>query len=606
MGTAGPRHGPLLFPIPRSVQGLDLTRRHAHELRPTLDSQLPAQGFRLVVDEAGAELRYADDAGLRYGLATVDQLRTEPDGKLPTTTLPTPTLPSVVVADHPDMQVRGYMLDISRNRVPTRATLERLVDVLETCRFNHLQLYVEHTFAYAEHAEVWADASPLSAEDMSWLDDLCHAAGIELVANQNCFGHMAPWLTLERYRGRAECPDGFEILDGVLLPPAVLAPTEANASMVVDLVREQAAALRSPTVNVGCDETFELGFGVSRERVEREGRTQVYAEHLHRIVDPLVSDGFTVQFWADMVAQHPEHLDLVPSQGTVALVWNYDGPSAPHIELSELARTIVDRLRIDVDADTGFDARLAPFVEHGVRHWVAPGTSSWSSFVGRLDNARDNLLDAAVAAVASGAEGYLVTDWGDNGHHQPLTVSFPAIAYGGAVAWGADANAALDVSPVLDAMVFGRADLGLGDVLDSVGRVATRTGVAARNSSPLFDAVGAPAFTFSSGAPEAASVQQVLADLDHALTTLEGIEPTGSATGEVLEELFVAVELARFGAEMLAAQADTNRTARVASAEKLDMLIGRYRTAWLTSSRPGGLDASVAHLERTRDRLRNP
>ena len=271
---------PLLFPRPRRIDRLDPSHRHVLPLAEVPDPTLPAQGFALTVGDERAELRHADDAGLRYGRQTVQQLR-DADG----------TLPTVSLSDHPDFATRGFMLDVSRDRVPTRETLARLVEVLATCRYNQLQLYVEHAFAYRDHAEVWADASPIDAADLTWLDGVCASAGIELVANQNCFGHLGPWLALETYRPRAECPDGYEVAPGLRFPPAVLAPTDDNAELVLALVREQSAALRSSTVNVGCDETFELGLGVSRERVERDGRAAVYLEHLHRIVDPLVAEG---------------------------------------------------------------------------------------------------------------------------------------------------------------------------------------------------------------------------------------------------------------------------------------------------------------------------
>ena len=59
----------------------------------------------------------------------------------------------------PAFDRRGYMLDISRDRVPTMETLEWLVDVLSQLRFNELQLYVEHTFQYRGHERIWRDAS---------------------------------------------------------------------------------------------------------------------------------------------------------------------------------------------------------------------------------------------------------------------------------------------------------------------------------------------------------------------------------------------------------------------------------------------------------------
>ena len=593
--TAPPPGPGDLYPRPRRVGAADPATRHHHAIRTALDPTLPPQGYVLHVDGHGAQLRHADDAGLRYGLGTAEQLRAA-DG----------TLPTVTIEDHPDFATRAYQLDVSRDRVPTRATLDRLVTALEAGRYNQLQLYVEHAFAYREHRVVWADASPVDASDLRWLDDRCAAAGIELVANQNCFGHFGPWLALDEYRWRAECPDGYEVAPGIRLPPGVLAPTPDNADFALALVREQAAAVRSATVNVGCDETFELGMGASRARVEAEGRGSVYVEHLRRILDPLVAEGRTVQYWADVVANHPEHLGEVPRDGAVPLVWNYDAPDAPTVDVPELARQVLDAMGIDVNADTRFARRLRPFADAGLDHWVAPGTSSWNSVVGRLDNALANLRDAAEAGVGSGASGYLVTDWGDGGHHQPLTVSLAPLAYGGAVAWGVDANRDLDPAPIVDAVLLDGGSPGLGAVLDTIGRAASATGLAARNASPLAAGLLSGGFLFYSGDLDADRLLGVLASLDDARGRVERLAPSERFGPELIEELAVAVDLARFGAETLAARAGAPVPPPTARADALDELIARYRAAWLTTSRPGGLAASAAHLARTRDRLRSP
>ena len=36
-------------------------------------------------------------------------------------------------------ETRGYMLDISRDRVPTMKTLREIVDLLARCRYNQFQ-----------------------------------------------------------------------------------------------------------------------------------------------------------------------------------------------------------------------------------------------------------------------------------------------------------------------------------------------------------------------------------------------------------------------------------------------------------------------------------
>ena len=102
----------------------------------------------------------------------------------------------------------GYMLDISRDKVPTMASLRRMVDVLSALGYNQFQLYTEHTFAYKAHATVWADASPMTAGEIRELDAYCRDRGIELVPNQNSFGHLEKWFKHPEYRPLAEAPYG--------------------------------------------------------------------------------------------------------------------------------------------------------------------------------------------------------------------------------------------------------------------------------------------------------------------------------------------------------------------------------------------------------------
>jgi len=583
---------PDLFPRPRSLRVLDPAVRVAGPVRAAADPTLPAQGYDLVVDASGARLTHADDAGRRYGEQTVGRLRGE-DG----------ALPAVHVRDWPDLPVRAYMLDISRDRVPTRETLARLVDVLATCRYNQLQVYVEHTFAYRDHELVWRDASPITPDDLRWLDAVCAAAGIELVGNQNCFGHLAPWLRHDAYRSRAECPDGYVVGDGVRMPPSVLAPTQANADFVVGLVREQMAALTSPRFNVGCDETFELGKGASRALVEREGATVVYAEHLRRIVEPLLADGCSLQHWGDIIAHDPSALERLPAGDLTALVWNYEAPDAPCVEVADATRSVFADLGIDPDADTAFAGRLVPFVESGRPFWVAPGTSSWNSIVGRLDNAVSNLADAAAAAVDANAGGYLVTDWGDGGHHQPLWVSYQPLAYGGAVSWCLATNRDVDLAAVVDRHLVGDEAGVLGGVLTAIGGVAARTGMVGQNTSPLLVGLFPGSFQNVSGSPDPDALADVLDTLARARSDLDAVRPTLVDRDLLVDELGVTVELAHFAAETLAGSAGSPVRPAAERAAHLASLIERFRAAWLTTSRPGGLDHSAGRLDRTRRSL---
>ncbi|QXC62505.1 hypothetical protein KSP35_06805 [Aquihabitans sp. G128] len=579
----------VLVPRPRRLEVLGLGPAVADlTVTAALDPALPAEGFTLTTTEAdGARITHADDRGRRYAEALLDQLRAQPvDGRLV----------AVRVEDHPDLAVRAFMLDVSRDRVPTRATLERFVDLLALARFNQFQLYVEHTFAHLGHEAVWRDASPITAEDLRWLDDRCTAAGIELVVNRNCFGHFERWLRHDAYRHRAEAPDGVEVVPGLRFPAAVLEPTDDNASFALGLLREQLAEVRSRSVNIGCDETFELGRGASAAACADRGKGAVYLEHLHRLVDPLVADGHQVQVWADVLRRHPEEARSL-GEGVVPVAWCYEAPR-PADEGPDVPRAfaaVLHDLGIDLDVSGGFAANVAPLAEAGLPFWVAPGTSAWSSLIGRTTNAYANQLDAVDVAASHGAAGYLLTDWGDNGHHHPPSISFGPLLHGGAVAWCAASNRTLDVAAVLDRHAFEGGD-GFGGALELLGGLWTETGQKAANASPLAAWLFPQQPLLATGAVDLPVVGALLDQLDDAARSVAGATAGCDDAETVRDELLQAIGLARHAAHRRLGRSGPPPAAL--RPELADLIVGQ-RAAWLARARPGGLVDSLGHLERT-------
>jgi hypothetical protein len=536
-----------LLPLPRSVEsvgpGLRVEPGAPLEPRVETDASLPAEGYSLEIGARGVRIRAADANGERYARATLEQLRSQSGAELP----------GLAIRDWPDFPVRGYMLDVSRDRVPTPATLERLVEILDLLRLNQLQLYTEHTYRYRDHETVWRDASPLSPDDVRWLDTLCRNRGIELVANQNCFGHMERWLEHGAYRHLAEAPDGWRAPDGRRREPTVLAPTDESLAFVLGLVRELLPNFTSRRINIGCDETWELGQGRSKAECEARGRGRVYLDFLLRILDALHADGCEAQFWGDVLGQHPDLVDALPKQKSVALAWGYEAPTDPaSVPADALAG--MEQLGWPREALAGFSARVEPFAQSGIPFWVCPGTSSWNSLVGRLPNALANLLDAAEVGRSRGASGYLITDWGDNGHLQPPSVSLPPLAYGAAVSWCLDSNRDLDVAAQLDELVFGDAAGELGGALEKLGSVYRETGLVTPNSSPLHLALlrarSSPLPGW--GSVDGAGIERAIEVLAEATASVERARPSCADGDVVKRELIQAARLARHGAWRLA------------------------------------------------------
>lgn len=455
----------------------------------------------------------------------------------------------------PLFERRALMLDISRNRVPTMDSLRRLIDALHALGYNELQLYTEHTFAYAGHETVWRDASPMTESEIRELDDYCDARGIELVPNQNSFGHMERWLRHEKYKPLAECPDGFEHpLAGWRESGSTLYPDQRSADFMDGLYAELLPNFRSKQLHIGGDEPWELGKGRSAGRVDREGKHRVYLDFMRRLFTLAEKHGHTPQFWADIIMERP---DLVPElpQGVQPVIWGYEADSP----FPEQCRIV---------SEAGFRDRF----------YVAPGAGNWNSFSGRLDVAEANIRLAAEQGHAHGARGLMLTAWGDNGHHQPWLTLYPALILAAAAAHGQRLNRS-ELASAIDAVFFASERSGHGAALRALGQIDGMLPQPAPPNSFLHSA-------FFSGEDElepnlrSLTTQAALLECQAALDAVptEGLDP----------EIALAVRLNRAGLERALGQKPS---------EARQALIEDFASQWRRHSREGGLAESVARME---------
>ncbi|MCU1425064.1 MAG: glycoside hydrolase family 20 [Microbacteriaceae bacterium] len=590
---------PEIFPIPRTITvSTDAGPGAAAPVTAVLDETLPAQGYRITIDAAGITLTHADPSGLRYAQQTLDQLRT--DRSFGDTAL--------VIEDWPDFAVRGFMLDISRDRVPTRRTFLRYIDIMSLARINHLELYTEHTFAFEGHDEVWQDASPLSPADLLWMDDQCAARGISLVPNQNTLGHMERWVKHPAYRERAINPDGFDMF-GEHRAASTVVPSAENADFVGELLDDVSRYFRADSINIGADEPWELIIDQSGGS-DLPSNGQVYFDYVTRVMRRFSDRGYNVEFWADVFGEHPELMDQLP-EGTVPVVWQYDSASLTTAVVAQA--TAAQRQRwasvgLDIDElQTGFAGRARVLTAAGLAFWVAPGTSTWQSFTGRLDNAIENMTDAARFGSANGATGYLNTAWGDHGMYDPPAVSFGPLAFGGAVSWNVEGNESLDIAAVLNAHVVLDPTGITGEVLTSIGRAVTALDAPLLNASQLFTVLHRGGVLADGAWPSRAGVEAADGILAAAEQELTFADPACLDGDVVLRETRQAIAFARFGAHILRLGEGAVSSLPAADARRLlvrlEDLLEEHRRTWLLRSRPGGLVDSVSRLDPMRRAL---
>lgn len=531
--------------------------------------ELSAEGYRLAVTGDRVVIEAADAAGAFYARATLDQLVRRHAANR--------GIPAMTIEDSPDFAERGVMLDVSRDKVPTMDTLRRLVDMLSSFKVNRLQLYLEHTFAYRGHERVWADASPFTGEEIEALDAYCRDRFIELVPNQNSFGHMERWLRHPEYAHLAE-----------VTPPAgdnmSLCPIDPEApAFLAGLYDDLLPHFTSRSFNVGCDETVDLGKGRSASAVERLGRGRVYLDFVKQIHALVTARGHRMQFWGDIVFEHPELIPELPDD-VLALEWGYE-------------------------AEHPFEVQGEKFAAAGIEFTVCPGTSAWLSLGGRTMNALGNLDAAARSGLAHGACGLLVTDWGDFGHWQPLPVSYLGLAYGAAVAWCRETNHDLDIARALDVHVFRDRAGALGGLARDLGDVYRETGVLVKNASVLALLLLFPERAMGEGRLKGLTVDGLERAEARAASLASRLHEARCDRDDdrLLKDEFLlsAVMMGhacRLGIARLAAPGGAVKeipvAVRKALAADLAPIIDEYRRVWRLRNREGGLSDSAGRLDR--------
>jgi hypothetical protein len=541
-----------------------------------------AEGYRLEIGPTGVSLVAGDPAGHFYGVATLCQLLAEG-----------PELPTLVIDDSPELGVRGVMLDISRDKVPTLDTLKGLVDLLASWKINQFQLYMEHTFAYRAHPEVWATASPLSAEEILELDRYCLERHVELVPNQNSFGHMERWFAHPRYRPMAETPAGVSLPWGeVTRWPFTLSPAHPDALAFLDgLYGELLPNFSSGRFNAGCDETFDLGIGQTSELVASHGKPRVWLDFVAAIRTLADRHGRSLQVWGDMVRRNPELIAELPRDVTI-LDWGYERERS-------LARS------------------AEPLAAAGQPFYLCPGTSSWSSLAGRTDNAVANILDAVESAHQHGAQGVLLTDWGDGGHWQHLPVSYLGYAWSAALSWSLSANRDLDLTRALDRFAFGDSAGVMGRLAFDLGNAYQKPGYRHGNTSPLFSIYTVTIAQARTGLPRPRAGAEVLASdriaqrrmqrtlewVEQAIADLPRAELRPAGEPHPLHDpALLAREFAHTAAMLRHAARRALFELGAAGPDaaelrgELDRITAEFVALWPLRNRPGGLADSLVRL----------
>ncbi len=561
-----PMTPPKIYPTPKQTEFSGRIVEISVEPDVHFISGLDDEEYIINVDSNGARITVSTEKALFWAKLTLDQLRVGSSNDYY----------EVKIKDKPAISTRGIMLDVSRCKVPTVDFLRELIDKFSLLKFNHLELYFEHTYMYENHPEVWKDASPFSKDEILHLIKYSKMKNIELSLNQNTFGHMERWLIFPRYRDLAIVKGLALSPYGLYRPPTTLDPAKnGSVELIEELLNEVTPLFESNRVNIGFDEPFELPYD----------RINEWGDYLLKLTNLDVLKEKEVLIWGDVLSSHPSLMEKIPPNVTV-VEWGYEANSPLYENTLKLK-------------------------ENGINSWVAAGTSSWLSLLGRSDNAFANIRNAVEATTKNSLQGYLLTDWGDFGNLQFWPISWPSVVLSSQLSWtGITDESKFTESDVVEAAastVFTsqKEDRKFIEGLIELGRATTDLKCQFPNLVTLILHMYFPQLPVGSGL----TTGLLESDLENVISHLERGKSLISASynTNVKDEVLVSCELMQIVVEdarlRLSAGGflkDVTESDRLSLSKSLNKIISTYNEIWDTSSRPGGKDESLSwlrHLE---------
>lgn len=361
-------------------------KRSGLETPPALDDE----GYVLFAGPNQVIVAGKTVAGTFYGLQTLKQLVRGEDANA--------FIPGVKIVDWPTMRWRAVSDDISRGPVPTVDYIKRQIRTEASFKLNMHSFYMEHTFAGESHPLIGPPGGSLTPSEIRELVLYARRFHVELVPEQQTFGHLHKALRLEKYADLAETPYG-----DVLSPQQ-----EGSYKLIADWYGELNELFPGHFFHIGADETFELGEGQSRAAARTRGVGAIYFEHLNRVRAVLQPYNRRLMFWGDIALHHPDLIGNIPKD-MIVMNWQYG-------------------VRDD------FESSISPFRNAGLEQFVCPGAQNWNQVFPNLDAATKNIAVFVRDGQKAGAIGMMNTTWDDDGESL-FEMAWYAIVLGAAASW---------------------------------------------------------------------------------------------------------------------------------------------------------------------------
>lgn len=295
----------------------------------------------------------------------------------------------------PKMKELGFMMDCSRNAVPTIETVKRLICILALAGYTYLELYTEDTYELPGEPYFGYMRGRYRTEELKEIIRFAEIFGIQMVPCIQTLAHLknlANWY-----------PYGIHMdIDDILM-----VDDERTYTLIRKMLNYCMETFQTKRIHIGMDEAFHLGRGRYIDENGYRPKNEVFLRHLKRVFEICKELGAEPEFWADGLYDTDlsiEELRSLFDGSQTPVYWEYSQVSPePHQKKMEQLKSYAGK------------------VIYAGACWKCLGFAPNNLYSDTVTNA------AFQASVTCGVEDMLMTTWGDNGAECSVFTLLPSI-----------------------------------------------------------------------------------------------------------------------------------------------------------------------------------
>lgn len=296
--------------------------------------------------------------------------------------------------EKPLFKTNGSMVDMSRSAVMKVETVKFMLRKMALMGMNTYMLYTEDTYEIESRPYFGHMRGRYSKEEIKEMDRYALMLGIELVPCIQVLGHLGTHL---RWADAAKYKDTERV---------VLVGEEETYKLIDEMMSSIAECFTSRRIHLGMDETADLGLGGYLKKNGFRDHTDIYFEHLAKVVEMAQGYGFAPMMWSDMFfrmagSDLPNYRDYDPRvvlpentadrlpEGVELVFWDYYNPD-----------------------EEFYAVNLDKHINVMKRHTLfAGGVWAWSGHAVQYTRSIRNTIPALEACKKAGTQEVIATVW---------------------------------------------------------------------------------------------------------------------------------------------------------------------------------------------------